>query len=152
MAANAKCACGAEYESWGLGPGWCPRGCKVSNFKYFSDAEVAGLEGNLPAMLDVARGIAGIPFVITSGKRTPEQETVLKGGVRDSTHILGLAVDLECKGDNALFLMAKGLLASGFRRLGFYHDKNFQVHHIHVDIGSAPDFPQDCIWLKLEQN
>lgn len=121
-------------------------------FNYFTDEEVAGLKDNLPAMLDLARGVAGTPFVITSGLRTAAQESALKGGVRDSTHILGLAVDLECVGDNALFLMMRGLLAAGFRRVGLYHDAKFQVRHIHADIGPSPDFPQDCIWLKLEQN
>ena len=124
----------------------------MSNFKFFTDAEVAGLRDNLPAMLDQARAIAGVPFVISSGYRTPEQEAALKGGVRNSTHSLGLAVDLECDDDNQLCLMLKGLFAAGFRRLGLYHDAQFNVHHIHADIGQLPDFPQDCVWLKLEQN
>ena len=124
----------------------------MGNFKFFTDDELKGLQGNLPAMLDVARGIAGTPFVISSGYRTPEQEAALKGGVRNSTHSLGLAVDLVCSDDNQLFLMMKGLFAAGFRRMGVYHDDKMQVHHIHADIGQMPDFPQDCVWLKLEQN
>lgn len=124
----------------------------MSNFKYFTNEELTGLKDNLPAMLDAARGAAGIPFKITSGFRTPEQEAALQGGVHDSTHSLGLAVDLECAGDNTLFLMLRGLFSAGFRRIGIYHDSQFQVHHIHADIGQQPDYPQDCVWLKLEQN
>jgi zinc D-Ala-D-Ala carboxypeptidase len=119
---------------------------------YFTSEEVQGLQGNLPAMLDQARGIAGIPFIITSGYRTPDQEAALKGGVSQSAHCLGLAVDLACSDDHSLQLMLKGLLAAGFARIGIYHDGKFQPTHLHADIGPAPQFAQQTIWILPEKN
>ena len=127
----------------------------IIGWKWFNEKDdplIVGLDPQLISMLDMARDKAGIPFVITSGKRTAQQEAELKGGVKDSTHLLGLAVDLECNVDNALCLMLKGLFAAGFRRIGLYHDALFQPRHLHVDIGPMPDYPQDCMWLKLEEN
>src|SRR5690348_14360557 len=45
--------------------GWM--GGQVSNYKYFSDDEIKGLDLELCAMLDRARGLAGLPFIITCG-------------------------------------------------------------------------------------
>lgn len=132
-------------------------GGKVNNpYKYFSPDEIAKwqLQPETWAMLDLARGMAGIPFVITSGKRSPDQEQHLIGGVSDSSHISGYGVDLFTNGDgHILAMMMVGLAIAGFRRFGIYHDAQFVPHHLHVDndpilLGkTGPD-----IWLKLEQN
>lgn len=128
----------------------------MSNYHYFNDEEVAKwqLQAETWAMLDMARDKAGIPFIITSGKRTSEQEIALKGGVRDSSHITGYGVDLSTDGDgHRLCLMLVGLILAGFRRFGIYHDQNFVPHHLHVD--NDPDLLAKTgpdIWLKLQQN
>lgn len=128
----------------------------MSNFKYFTDAEIAGLQGNLPAMLDMARGIAGVPFKITSGLRTAEGNSVLKGAVPDSSHLDGLAVDLWIEDHHAYCQILKGLYAAGFRRFGHYFTidqddpNNFTPRHLHVDIDSTKQ--QDSAWCKREQN
>lgn len=122
----------------------------MTRWAYFSEKEVEGLDSELVSKLDTARKAAGIPFVITSGKRTVEQETALKGGVRDSAHIKGLAVDLECGSDQNLFLMLRGLMAAGFERIGVYHDAKLIPRHIHVDIDTS--LPPKVVWLKMEQN
>lgn len=124
----------------------------MSNWHYFSDEEVAKwqLDPELWAMLDLARDKAGVPFIITSGKRTAEQEIALKGGVRDSAHIKGLGVDIATGDDHRLCLILAGLFIAGFRRIGIYHDAQMVPHHIHADID--PDLPQEVVWLKLEQN
>ena len=61
-------------------------------YKYFKEKEIVGLNTGLVEMLDKAREIAGIPFIITSGVRTPKQNEDA-GGVNDSSHRKGLAVD-----------------------------------------------------------
>ncbi len=96
-------------------------------YKYFSEKEIKGLKPELVKMLDVARGLAGVPFKITSGFRTKEENEKLKGSVEDSAHLVGLAVDLACPDSSYRFKMIKGLLDAGFTRIGV--GKNF----LHID-------------------
>lgn len=130
----------------------------MSNYSYFNDKEIAmwQLVPELWAMLDMARGKAGVPFVISSGRRSADGNSVLAGAVADSSHLSGLGVDLFVQDDNAYCLMLKGLYAAGFRRFGHYFNldagdpNHFIPRHIHVDIDQSK--PQDCAWVKREQN
>ncbi len=131
--------CGSRLEGWGLGPEWCPR-C-MSNFKYFSDGELVGLQDNIPAMLDMARGIAGVPFVLTATVATT-------GHAPDSTHYKGLAVDIGLghlvegfERDTQRWCILKGLYGAGFKRI------EVCPLHIHVDIGVPPDYPSPLCWI-----
>ncbi len=45
-------------------------------------------------MLDLARSLAGIPFNISSGYRCKKHNKQV-GGVNNSAHVTGLAVDIE---------------------------------------------------------
>lgn len=102
--------------------------------KYFKDSEIAGLDPQLVSMLDDAREAAGVPIVITSGFRTPDQNASV-GGVSESSHTKGLAVDVRCPNDQYGKQVAFGLGQAGFKRAGFY-DK-----HIHVDIDMEKPYP-----------
>jgi zinc D-Ala-D-Ala carboxypeptidase len=93
---------------------------------YFSDKEIEGLDQELIAKLDMARHFAKTPFIITSGLRTVSENADL-GGVSDSAHLFGKAVDLACSDSHTRFLMLKGLLAAGFTRI------EIAPLHIHVD-------------------
>jgi hypothetical protein len=104
---------------------------------YFKDSEVVGLDKTLVSMLDVARGLAGIPFIITSGLRTIE-ENKKSGGVENSAHLKGLAVDLRCKNSTERFLIVKSLLKTGFKRI------EIGLDHIHTDIDESK--PQEVIF------
>ena len=106
---------------------------------YFSEEEVKGLDVGLVGMLDKARGIAGIPFVITSGLRTLG-ENASAGGVSDSSHLRGYAVDLACATSSERWKMVHSLILVGFNRIGVYTD-----HHVHVDCD--PSLPPDVLWL-----
>lgn len=110
----------------------------MAKYKYFSEKEIQGLRPELVEMLDKARGIAGIPFKINSGFRTKEKNDEV-GGVENSAHTLGLAVDLVCMTSNERFRIIQALLEAGFKRIGT--GKTF----IHCDVDKSK--PQDVIWL-----
>lgn len=130
------------FRDWHVGWTWefSWTGGSVSTWKYFKDEEVLGLDKELVSKLDSARHVAGVPFRITSGKRTAE-ENQLAGGVQDSAHETGLAVDLRVPDGTSRFLMVSALLQAGFKRIGVY-DK-----HIHVDIDASK--PQNVLWVGV---
>lgn len=107
-------------------------------WNHFTNEEVQNLEPQLVMMLDQARDIAGIPFIITSGFRDKDKNQAV-GGVQDSAHLRGLAVDLKVKNSIERFKIQDALLKIGFNRIGHY------TAHIHADID--PSLPQRVIWL-----
>lgn len=106
-------------------------------YKYFTEKEVVGLNERLVQMLDCARDFAGIPFVITSGLRSPA-ESVKAGGSETDAHVSGFAVDLRCRGSRERFLIIKALISVGFTRIGD------EIDHIHADID--PEKDTKVIW------
>ncbi len=112
----------------------------MAKWRYFSDTEVEGLDSEFVAKLDMARHEAGIPFVITSGKRTAgENERVM--GVDASSHLKGIAVDLRSPDSTTRFRIVKSLLDQGITRIGVYDA------HIHVD--TDPDKPHEVMWIGV---
>lgn len=112
----------------------------MNRWTYFKDDEVEGLEAELVAKLDLARGKSGVPFTITSGKRSLEDNR-RASGVQDSSHLSGQAVDLACADDELRFKMLSALLAVGFTRLGVYD------RHIHCDIDQTKK--QNVAWIGI---
>lgn len=108
-----------------------------TKWKYFAEHEVYKLDKKLVDMLDKAREIAGIPFVITSGFRTPEHNARV-GGEPNSAHLRGLAADLRCRNSEERFAIVNALLKVGFNRIGI--GSSF----IHCDID--PTLPQNVMW------
>lgn len=107
---------------------------------YFKPEEVEGLLPELVDKLNSARHVAGVPFIITSGKRSiDENERAM--GVDASSHLKGLAVDLRVTGDDTRYLMVKGLFAAGFTRIGVYNA------HIHADLD--PDKNAQRLWVGV---
>lgn len=109
--------------------------------RWFDEAEVKGLNPNLIRMLDRARGLAKVPFIITSGVRTRE-ENELAGGAPNSAHLRGLAVDLRCHNSWTRFRMVPALYMAGFRRMVLYAGDG----HIHVDADA--ELEQDVMVVK----
>tara|TARA_R100000655_G_scaffold28615_2_gene58068 strand:+ start:3999 stop:4412 length:414 start_codon:yes stop_codon:yes gene_type:complete len=89
-------------------------------------------------MLDKARGFAKIPFKINSGYRCSDHPESKKNP--KSSHIKGLAVDIECKDSNTRAIMMDALVFAEFERFGLH--KSF----IHVDI-DVVDKVSPVIWL-----
>ena len=78
-------------------------------------------------MLDKARELAGVPFIINSGYRC-EKHNKEVGGKSNSAHLKGKACDIACADGFSRFAIVNALLKTGFVRIGIA--KTF----IHVDI------------------
>ena len=87
--------------------------------------------------IDTAREIAGVPFKITSGYRTKEQNEKV-GGVENSSHIIGHAADIACSNSVYRFKIITSLLKAGFTRIGIADS------FIHVD--NDPSKSGNVIW------
>lgn len=104
----------------------CKCGCGLNNidFEFVQD-------------LHKARVIANTPFVIKSACRCSSHNLKV-GGVFDSSHLKGLAVDIATPDSRTKYLILNSLLFVGFNRIGVYDD------FMHVD----SDFSKDkkVIW------
>ncbi len=86
------------------------------------------LKPSLKMFLELAEGLAGIEFTITSAER--------EGG---GTHSEMDAVDIRCGGPKRRFLIYEGLRGAGFHRIGLYS------HHVHADRSLTR--PGQLTWL-----
>ncbi len=77
----------------------------------------ARMDPTFMGKLDQAREIAGVPFVITSGVRTPAANQAA-GGVSDSAHLRGLAADIATPDSRHRWRILFGLIRAGFTRIG----------------------------------
>ena len=89
-------------------------------------------------LLDLARGVAGVPFKITSGYRTKQHNKDI-GGVSNSSHLKGLAVDISVSDSRRRSIVLNALISVGFNRIGIA--KTF----IHVD--SSKEKSQNVVWV-----
>jgi len=103
--------------------------------KYFKEIE-NNMSKEFLFVLDEAREIAGIPFVINSAYRSPEHPLSIKNP--SSSHIKGLAVDIKATDSNTRFKIVKALMTVGFTRIGIADT------FIHVDLDL--DKTQNVIW------
>ena len=115
----------------------------LKQFNLEEDPKMAGLDNTLMMQLDNARDMAGVPFVITSGLRTPEENKEC-GGVADSAHLSGLAVDIEAETDEKKLRIVYGALVAGFCRIGISNA------HIHLDIDKEKQ--QNVLWIEPSDN
>ena len=104
------------------------------------DLEFSGLKMNpiLIQKLQELRNIIEAPIIINSGYRTYEHNTKV-GGSAKSSHVAGLAVDIQCINSTERFNIVFGALACDFTRIGI--GKTF----IHLDIDCAK--PSGLVWL-----
>lgn len=111
----------------------------LKHFSIEKDPKMAGLDIKLLSLLDNARTMADMPFIITSGKRDVYTNNEV-GGVKDSSHLKGLACDIECENSTQRYYILRGALVAGFRRIGLGKG------HIHLDID--PEKPQNVIFIE----
>jgi len=80
-------------------------------------------------MLDVARGLAGVPFQINSGYRCPEHNAAV--GSTSKNHVSGRAADIATPDNFRRGAILRGLYLAGFKRIGiadtFIHADNMHL-------------------------
>jgi len=67
-------------------------------------------------MLDDARDLAGIPFIVNSGYRTVAHNKEV-GGTTNSSHLVGCAADIAVRNSSQRFIIVASLIAVGFTRI-----------------------------------
>ena len=95
------------------------------------------MDHDLLVMIDRARALYGKPIVVTSGFRT-ESHNEKVGGVKSSSHLKGLAIDVACVRSKDRFKMLTALLEVGFNRIGVAST------FIHIDVDKNKS--QNVIW------
>jgi len=103
--------------------------------RYFKEAEfnrctpscsLQDMQQSTMDMLDIAREVAGIPFVLNSAFRSVEYERMM-GRAGTSAHVQGRAADILCRSDANRWKIMEAAIKVGFKRIGI--DKNF----LHLD-------------------
>lgn len=118
--------------------------------KYFSDNEFAcRCCGNLPQggmspilveKLDVLREAYGRPIYVSCGYRCPQHNAGV-GGVSNSQHVYGNAVDIYVDGDYQEFYNLVRRLRI-FDGVGYYPNNEF----VHVDVRDNGQKPNYYLW------
>lgn len=111
----------------------------MGTYKWFTDEEVAGLMPDICFKLDRARELFGAAIIITSGYRDPEHNESA-GGVKDSAHTTGMAVDIRCNDSELQKKLIWALCCAGFRRIGVYD------RHIHADVRKDDGVSPMAFW------
>ena len=96
------------------------------------------MDERLIQRLDIARQIAKTPFTINSAVRCLSHNAAV-GGIANSAHLTGNAVDIRCKDPHKRYLIIDALMRSGFKRIGIYDT------FIHVDNDDSK--PVQVVWL-----
>ena len=86
---------------------------------------------------DMLRELYGKPLIVASGIRTPERNKQV-GGVKNSSHLLGYAVDWKDISDAEMITFLDAAWAAGFRRFGI------MATGIHTD--DDPTKTSPAIW------
>lgn len=87
--------------------------------------------------LEIARVIADVPFVISSGYRCHDRNRAV--GSASNNHPSGKAADILCLNSHDRIRIIIGLVQAGFRRIGIYQK------HIHCDTMDLPE----AAWLRI---
>jgi len=89
-------------------------------------------------MIDAARELAGIPFIVNSGYRSPAHNQAI-GGSKTSSHMKGYAADLHATTSRNRWIIIAACLQVGFTRIGVAGS------FVHVDCD--PEKSENVMWL-----
>jgi len=118
-----------------------------TNILYFNKTEFdspdvldSGLlmDSRFISRLDRARHLANTPFIINSGYRTKQHNKRVNGS-NNSSHLKGLAADINTINIINRFRIVNALLSAGFDRIGIHQG------FIHVDLDNQKS--NGVIWL-----
>lgn len=114
---------------------------KYFTYEEFDSPDIQGsgqmMNKDFLCVLDSIREEYGKPIRINSGYRTEAHNEKI-GGVKNSSHIKGLAADLDCDSSKQRFELVNICLKHGIKRIGV--GKGF----IHIDIDE--DKSQYVMW------
>lgn len=96
-------------------------------------AVMAGVKPRVMIALEVAEGLSGLVWTITSAYREGDE----------LAHGEGLAVDIACADSGERDAIHESLKRVGFRRIGLYD------RHVHADLSDS--LPQDKLWLGVSR-
>lgn len=92
-------------------------------------------------LLDSARNISGVPFVLTSAYRSKKWEKE-QGRDGSSSHTKGIAVDIQSTSSYTRFRIINSLISMGFNRIGIGKD------FVHVDLDN--DKSPSLVWTYYD--
>lgn len=105
------------------------------------DTKSAKMQPEFIYKLQKLRTVLGIPFIISSGFRSPEYNAI-KGGASSSLHLLGQAVDIDhTRWDGA----TKHRFISAASALGF--SIGIYPKHFHIDNRMS----ERVLWIELKK-
>lgn len=102
--------------------------------KYPTDMFFKQLDKELQNMCLNLNKILTCDVVATSGHRTPEHNAEI-GGVSNSSHLNGKAIDLAVADGKTRHAVLFGAIAVGFKRIGIGKT------HVHLDVDESKPFP-----------
>jgi len=104
---------------------------KYFTHEEFDSPDIQGsgqlMDEKILSMIDKARDMFAKPIKVNSGYRTEKHNTKI-GGVKNSSHLTGLAIDISCNNSLDRFQLIMILMAVGFNRIGIASS------FIHIDI------------------
>ena len=108
---------------------------KESEFECKCGCGLNIIDESLVLQLDIARSMSRVPFVINSACRCIAHNKAV-GGLADSAHLKGLAVDIKVANDEERHEIVRNLIFfGGFKRLLLYPS------FVHVDIDYTKPYP-----------
>jgi len=114
---------------------------KYFDYEEFDSPDIQGsgqmMKDEILEMIDKVREIYGKPIHINSGYRTPKHNDAV-GGVSNSSHLKGLAIDVACNTSKDRYELMSIMLDVGFNRIGV------SSSFLHVDIDKSKT--NNVIW------
>lgn len=82
--------------------------------------------------LDTIRGLAGFPFIVSSGARCAAYNATVSGSAKDSPHTWLRAADILIAGEKA-YILVKLAISHGFTGIGVSQTGDVRKRFIHLD-------------------